>query len=91
MTIEWDERGFKRALEQAANQGLREVGRKGQRVLDRVRSQTTGKSAAEIKPILARAWRSEVGGDLSADQLSTMAEAMAAGRRVVLKPEDVRL
>ena len=83
-------RQLKRAAEEAANQGMRQMTRKAQAKLDGVQDAYAGRSPEDIEAAL----RSTL-GDLEwagdDDGFRAWAEAIAEGRRVVIRPERVRL
>jgi hypothetical protein len=89
MEFNFDEREFRRQVEKAANDGLREMARDLQSTLDRVHHQHAGKPPDEVKRHLRTALRGK--GDFKDRQLQEYAGAISEGRRIVIDPQRVRL
>jgi hypothetical protein len=77
------------ALQRVVKSGFEEAAAKMQAVLDSVRVSEQGKSAEAVKGTLATRWRSDLGMTPSDEFLQKMAEQLAAGTRVVLRPDKV--
>lgn len=88
--VKWDERGFKRVVEKAANDGVERLARKNQKVLDDVWRVTKGEPVesvlSKLRPALRRA-----GWTLSEQELRRYAEAISGGRRIVLGSQKLHL
>lgn len=88
--FEWDEQGFKREMEQWANEAVRNIVAEAQPKLDAVFNAHQGHAVDEVTPPL-RATFTEMGWTMTEDELRTYAEAISGGQRIVLRPEDVDL
>ena len=84
------QRDLRRAAEQAANDGMKELAAKLQHLFDDVLQSSGGKPVDEIKVTLAAACKRQ---DYSLDDedLTTYARAISEGTRIVVQPERVRL
>jgi hypothetical protein len=81
--IEWNEDG----LRELGNQVARDHAARVQAVLDKVLDTGAGNSVDEVKALLLREVRSTLGGDITDPELTTYAEALAAGQRIDVKPQ----
>ena len=90
MRFEWDERGFKRAMEKAANDAIRKIAAESQPKLDAVFNAHKGRPVEEVIPPL-RATVTEMGWTMTEDELRDYAEAISGEQRIVLRPENVNL
>lgn len=77
------------ALRQLARDRPRQLAQaqadKIQKVYDQVLQDGGGKSVEEVRSLLAREWRSALGGDLTEPRLSQAAAELAAGNRIKMK------
>jgi hypothetical protein len=85
--FEWD----KDALAKVINNAVQVRADELQAVYDRVLQAGRGKSLEEVKQVLQAEVRSTFGTEITDPELSDCAEVLAAGRRIVVRPEDVRL
>ena len=87
--IKWDKNALDRVVKETANKAVVEQGRKLQSELDSVLAQSSGKTAAEIKPLVQNAFR-RIGGSISDPELTQYAEVIAEGTRIVVQPERLK-
>lgn len=86
----FDERAFKRAVEEQAQSAINEIAKNMTRDLSRLSNQYAGHPIDEIKPALKRVWEKD-GGSLTDPELTQYAQAISDGTRIEFKPERVRL
>jgi len=77
------------AVRQAVQTGFDAAVPKMQAVLDSVLASEQGKDVGAVKATLATRWRRDLGLTASDEFLQGMAEQLAAGTRVVLRPGQV--
>ena len=80
-----------RALETAADEGMKQRGQELQRLLDCVHSTDAGKPVELVIAHLRSEWKRRGWGTVRDEQLTAYAQALSAGNRVVVKVEPVRL
>jgi hypothetical protein len=85
--FEWD----KDALAKVINNAVQVRADELQAVYDRVSQAGRGKSLEDVKQLLQAEVRSTIGTVITDPELSDCAEVLAAGRRIVVRREDVRL
>jgi hypothetical protein len=83
------ERDLRRAAEQVANDGMKQLASKLQRLFDDLLNSHGGKPVDEVKAALATACEREdfTPGE---EDLTAYATAISEGTRVVIRPETVR-
>jgi hypothetical protein len=85
MSIKWNPEVLHRSVESVFNARADEM----QAVLDSLRTSEQGKDVAAVKATLASRWQQEFGSMLSDEFLQSVAERLAGGTRVVLRPGNV--
>lgn len=85
MEFNFNEREFRQQVEKAANDGLREMARDLQAVLDRVHRQHAGKPQDQVKRDIRAALRGK--GAFKDRELQEYAAAISEGRRIVMDPQ----
>jgi hypothetical protein len=91
LEFKFDERNFRRAVAQAGNEAVRKFAAEAQCTLDRLRATHAGKPVAEVKAALQHAWRRSFGKTLTDPELSSWADHLAHGTRIVVRPEQLGL
>ena len=89
MTSQFD-RDLKKMMERAANDGVQEVARKTQRLLDSVSARCAGQTEDQVLTVL-RSEARRAGWKAMATELSTYAQAISEGRSIVVRADQVRL
>jgi len=82
--VDWDEGAFRKAFNDAANQGLEEMKDLLQEACDSVYGTHAGHSEAEVRVALRSALEAR---DLNPDVADKFAPAIASGQRVVVKTQ----
>jgi hypothetical protein len=77
------------AIRQAVQESVDDAVPKMQAVLDSVLASERGKDLGVVKAFLATRWQRDLGLAASDEFLQGMAEQLAAGTRVVLRPDQV--
>lgn len=85
ISINFDEREFKRKMQS----GVDKFAREQTRDLDRLRQQYVGRPIDEIKPALHRLF-ARYGGKITDPELSEWAQLISDGTRIELKPDKIR-
>jgi hypothetical protein len=85
MNVKWNPDALNQVVQKAFQGRVEDV----QRVLDSLLATEKGKDVATVKATLAARWQSEFGITPSDEFLQPVAEKLAAGARVVLKPGEV--
>lgn len=88
--FEFDERAFKKAVEEAANDAVKESARDMQGVVDGVYETQAGRPTEEVMTQLRAAARAARWKFTDAE-LRAYAEAISEGRRIVVEPGPVKL
>lgn len=77
-------KGWEKAVQSAALDGLREIANDYQRMLNRLGRQHGGRPVGDIKPILRREWR-RIGGDITDPELTQYAQHISDGVQIQVR------
>lgn len=75
---------FERQLNKVVNEGLRDVAKDYQRMLDSLGRRYKGRPVATIKPVLQREWK-QAGGSISDPELTEYATMISNGTRITMR------
>ena len=89
ISINFDEREFRRQMQSAVQSGVDKVAREQTRDLDRLRQQYVGRPIDEIKPALQRLF-ARYDGKITDPELSDWAQLISDGTRIELQPDKIR-
>jgi hypothetical protein len=86
----FDERALKRAIQNAANDGVQKIGNRLQAIFDEVLASHGGQPVATVRPVLESSTRA---ADLtpSDEHLDAWSEAISEGRRIAVQMSDIQL
>ncbi|NKY38016.1 hypothetical protein [Cellulomonas septica] len=89
MSFQFDDRAFRRALQQETQSALDEVARNFEREFDRLRIQYAGRPVSEIRPAIRQMFADQ-GGSISDPELAEYAEAVSGGAKINVTVDQIR-